>query len=99
MLCVALNLYLGTSKLQIANTVQKATILNMVDVTHKTLLTERRISLMKQQFVVTRRYTNLQETENPYRSSTDQHLSVLCFYEDTKSNFLGGTQNFDKVRL
>jgi len=54
---------------------------------------------MKQQFVVTRRYTVLRETEHPCRSSTDQHSSMLCFYEDTKSIFSFGTQNFVKVCL
>jgi hypothetical protein len=50
------------------------------------------ISIMKQQLVVTHRYTVLQETEKKLdRSLTYQNLSMLCFYENIRtSNFFGG---------
>jgi len=50
------------------------------------------VPLMKQQFVLTHRYTVLQETEELDRSSVDQHLSMLCFYEHIRTrNFFVGT--------
>ena len=49
----------------------------------------RNISFTKRQFVVNHRYTVLQETEKNYTHHlTDQHISMLCFYEysDTSAN-------------
>ena len=43
---------------------------------------------MKQQFVVTHRYTVLLETKKFDRSLADQHLSTLGFYENISRKLL-----------
>jgi hypothetical protein len=48
------------------------------------------ILLMKQQMLVTHLYKFLQEAEEIDRSSTDQHLSMLYSYENTRNTLFCG---------
>jgi len=41
---------------------------------------------MKQQFVVTHGYTHLQGVKNLDRPSVDQHLGILCYYENIRTS-------------
>jgi hypothetical protein len=45
---------------------------------------------MKQQLNVTHRHTVLQETEKHDRFLVDQHLSVLCIYDNRSTNSFCG---------
>jgi len=46
---------------------------------------------MKQQFLITHRYTVLQQTEKLKRTARDRHFSKLCFHGNIRSrNFVVG---------
>jgi len=47
----------------------------------------------KSNFFVTPRYTVLQDMKKVYRSSLDQHLSMLFFYENVRTNNCLWTQH------
>jgi hypothetical protein len=58
---------------------------NIIEIIIGLVLNEQ-ISFMKQQFFMGHRYTILQETEILDRSLIDQHVSMLCFYENVRAS-------------
>ena len=56
----------------------------------------KRISLMKQQFVLTHRHTLLQQIDKNGRSSTGQNVSMLIFYENVRTIIFLLTRHFDR---
>jgi hypothetical protein len=56
-------------------------------------------SFMKQQYVVTHSYTVLQETEENDRSSTDQHLGPLCFFNKNTRQAMYVGESISKLQI